>query len=249
MYKRIEERTTSMAYNLLFYVSLGSYLLLMMLFILLFSGFFSTSSGQQMVVDDAGIVEYRAFHLEAWIGTEESWILPAFSPVRGLELAAGAVITEDETHAITEAKYLFREPTNSRVGFGLVAGALLAPFEEFYTYVPITLPLLEERIVLHGNAGYTLERHEVEHGDHTHTHEDHFFTWGGRADVALAGPVTLLGELFGANDEIPDFQVGFRLEVLSDLLEMDFTYGNNFGRQSSGMGFTVGLAFTPPPFR
>lgn len=249
MYKRIEERTTSMAYNLLFYVSLGSYLLLMLLFMLLFSGAFSTASGQQMVVDDAEVTEFRAFQLETWLGTEESWILPAYSPVRGLELAVGAVITDDETFAVTEAKYMFRAPANNRAGFGLVAGALIAPFEEFYTYVPVTLPLLEERIVLHGNAGYMLERHEIEHGDHTHTHEDHFFTWGARADVALFGPVTLLGELFGANDETPDFQVGMRLEILPGLLEMDFTYGNNFSRASSGLGFTAGLAWTPPPFR
>ena len=102
-----------------------------------------------MVVDDAGVTEYRAFHLETWIGTEESWILPAFSPVRGLELAAGAVITEDETFAVTEAKYMFREPANNCAGLGLVAGTLIAPFGEFYTYVPVTLPLLEERVVLH----------------------------------------------------------------------------------------------------
>lgn len=249
MYKRIENKTTSMANNLLFYVSLGSYLLLMLFFLLLFGGAFTTANGQQMVVDDAGIVEYRAFHLETWIGTEESWILPAFSPVRGLELATGAVITDDETFAITEAKYMFREPTDNRAGFGLVAGTLIAPFGEFYTYVPVTLPLLEERIVLHANVGYALERYKLDHGDHSHTHEDHFFTWGGRADMALAGPVTLLGALFGANDGAPDFQVGFRLEILPGLLEMDVTYGNSFSSNSSGLGFTAGLAWTPPPLR
>ncbi len=249
MYKRIEQKTTSMANNLLFYVSLASYLILMLIFMVLAGGVFSTANGQQMVVDDAGVVDYRAFQLETWIGTEESWILPAYSPLRGLELAAGAVITEDETFAVTEAKYMFRTPANNRAGFGLVAGTLIAPFGEFYTYVPVTLPLFEERVVLHGNAGYTLERYEIDHGDHTHSHDDHFFTWGARTDVALAGPVTLLGGLFGVNDETPDFQVGLRLEILPGLLEMDFTYGNNFSRDSSGLGFTAGIAWTPPPFR
>ncbi len=249
MFKRIEEKTTSMAQNLLFYISLASYLLLMLLSMLLMGGALSTANGQQMVVDDAGIVEYRAFHLETWIGTEESWILLAFSPLRGLELAAGAVITDDETFAVTEAKYMFRAPSNNRAGFGLVAGALFAPFRGFYSYVPATLPLLDERVVLHGNLGYVFERHLEDHGDHSHTHEDHAFTWGARTDLALAGPVTLLGGLFGQNSETPDFQIGFRLEILLGLLEMDFTYGNNFSRQSSGLGFTAGLAWTPPPFR
>jgi hypothetical protein len=249
MFKRIEEKAISKINNLLPNIFSGTYLLIMLLLMLFFSGATSTASGQQMVVDDAGVTEFRAFQLEAWYGTEESWILPAFSPVRGLELAAGAAITEDETFAVTEAKYMFRAPAKNRAGFGLVAGALFAPFGEFYTYVPVTLPLFEERVVLHGNAGYMLERFEIDHGDHTHTHEDHFFTWGARADVALAGPVTLLGELFGANDETPDFQVGLRLEILPGLLEMDFTYGNNFSRESSGLGFTAGLAWTPPPFR
>ncbi len=43
MYKRIENKTTSMANNLLFYVSLGSYLLLMLFFLLLFGGAFTTA--------------------------------------------------------------------------------------------------------------------------------------------------------------------------------------------------------------
>lgn len=249
MYKRIEDETTSMAHNLPFCATLVSYLLLTLLFMMPMSGSISTASGQQLVVDDAEVTEYRAFQLEAWLGTEESWILPAFSPARGLELAAGTVIMEDETFAVTEAKYQLRAPANNRAGFGLVTGALIAPFGEFYIYVPVTLPLFEERVVLHGNAGYTLERYEIDHGDHTHSHEDHFFTWGARTDVALAGPITLLGELFGANDETPDFQVGLRLEILPGLLEMDFTYGNNFSRDSSGLGFTAGLAWTPPPFR
>ncbi len=76
-----------------------------------------------------------------------------------------------------------------------------------------------------------------------------FFPVSSTSHLALAGPVTLLGGLFGGNTETPDFQVGFRLEVISDLLEMDFTYGNSFGTQSSGLGFTVGLAYTPSPFR
>ncbi len=249
MFQRIEEKTTLMAQRLLFYISLASYLLLMLHFMLLTGGALTTANGQQMVVDDAGVTDYKAFQLEDWAGTEESWILPAVSPLRGLELAAGAVITDDETFAVTEAKYMFRAPANNRAGFGIVAGALAAPFGEFYSYVPVTLPLIDERVVLHGNLGYMLERHEEEHGDHSHTHEDHFFTWGARADVALAAPVTLLGELFGLNDETPDFQVGFRLEILPGLLEMDFTYGNNLSRQSSGLGFTAGLAWTPPPFR
>ena len=205
--------------------------------------------GQQLVVDDAGVTEHRAFQLEAWLGTEESWILPAYSPLRGLELAAGAVITDDETFAVTEAKYMFRAPANNRAGFGLVAGTLIAPFGEFYSYIPVTIPLLDERVVLHGNLGFMLERHDEQHGDHTHTRDDHLFTWGARADIATFGPISFLGELFGENSDRPDFQVGLRLEILPGLLEMDFTYGNNFSRDSSGPGFTAGLAWTPPPIR
>ena len=205
--------------------------------------------GQQLVVDEAETSEYRGFQLEAWLGTEESWILPVFSPVGRLELVAGAVITDDETHAVTEAKYMFRAPANNRAGFGLVAGTLIAPFGEFYSYIPVTFPLLDERAVLHGNLGYMLERHDEQHGDHTHTRDDHLLTWGVRADIAAFGPVSLLGELFGENSDRPDFQVGFRLELLPDLLEMDFTYGNSFSRQSSGLGFIVGVAWTPPPLR
>jgi len=220
--------------------------LILILVLVLSHGF---TYGQQLVVDDSESIEYRAFQLETWLGTEESWILPAFSPIRGLQLAAGAIITEDETLAVTEAKYMFRTPANNRVGFGIVAGTLIAPFVEFYSFIPVTFPLLDERVVLHGNFGYLLERNEEELGDHSHTQDDHLFTWGARADVAALGPVSLLGELFGENNDTPDFQVGFRLDLLPGLLEMDFTYGNSFSRQSSGLGFIVGVAWTPPPLR
>lgn len=222
--------------------------ILILLIIIALGGMSQTANGQQMVVDDAGVTEFRAFQLESWLGTEESWILPAYSPVRGLELAAGAVITDDETHMVGEAKYMFRAPSLHSPGYGLVAGVLVAPFEEFYTYVPVTLPVFDEWMVLHGNLGYVLERHEEVHGDHTYIREGHLFFWGARADINVHGPFWLLGELFGEDNFQPDFQVGFRLEVIPELLEMDFTYGNNFSRVSSGMGFTVGIAWTPAPF-
>ncbi|MDG5767869.1 hypothetical protein QA596_10360 [Balneolales bacterium ANBcel1] len=232
-----------------FIVSLISYLILLVLFLILSGGLFQSANGQQMVVDDADITDFRAFQLEAWLGSEESWILPAFSPVRNLEVGAGAVFSDDETYFVGELKYMFRAPGPNTPGFALVTGALMALFEEFYAFVPATLPVLDERLMLHANLGYALARYDVAHGDHTHSHEDHLFIWGGRADLNLHGPFWLLGEVFGANGDTPDFQGGLRIEVIPGLLEVDLTYGNSFSRHSSGMGVTGGIAWTPSPLR
>ncbi len=210
-------------------------------------GLVQTSHSQQMVVDDAGVTGYRTFQLESWLGTEESWILPAFSPIRNLEVGAGIVFSDNETFFVSEAKYMFRDPEKHVPGFALVTGAFLAPFEEFYAFVPVTLPLVNDRVMLHGNLGYQFERHEEPHGVHEHLEDDHLLTWGARADINLYGPFWILGELFGANDFTPDFQTGVRTEVIPESLEMDVTYGNNFSRDHSGMGFTFGFAWNTSP--
>ncbi|MDI6401710.1 hypothetical protein QLX67_06875 [Balneolaceae bacterium ANBcel3] len=235
MYNRIQKNTTSMAYNTLFYVSFFSYVLLILLFLMLADGAFNTANGQQMVIDDVEVTDYRGFSLETWYGQEESWVILLFSPLKGLELAPALMYTDDDVFGNIEAKYMFRAPGGNGPGIGLVSGAIWAPFIGFYTYVPVTFTLPEERAVINVNVGYEWE--EATSG--------HAATWGARVDVPVLSLMTLLGEVFGSNGDTPDFQVGVRWTIVPDLLEMDTTYGNHFGKEHSGLGFAVGLAWTP----
>jgi hypothetical protein len=214
---------------------------------------------QQFVVDDAPIVDAGACQLEAWHGRLAGWALPACQLISNLEVTAGVGWLRDfdngwDVDYVVQGKYSLRELEPSGVGVSLVVGAGLGPraqamgrsFHEFFAYVPVSVSTLDDRFLLHLNAGWTMEREP--HGDHDHTH--HHFLWGGRGDVAVTHRFTLIGEVFGEGRETPEFQVGLRTTLIPDRLLMDVSYGDQLRDRvdENRIGLVVGLAWTPPPF-
>lgn len=225
--------------------------------------FVTPALAQQYVVDDAEIVDYRACHVEAWHGERASWILPACQPVRNLEVAAGVGFIDDgfgarETEYAIEAKTLFRPLSTNDWGAGLVVGVGPNPsasagevrFGDVYAFVPISVSLLSDRLVLHPNVGWLWQRDD--HADHGHSHggddAHHALTWGFRGDAAAGGPFTLIGEIYGEDRRTPEYQIGVRTAFPAAGVEMDVSWGGHLETGTRGPGFTVGLAFTARPF-
>jgi len=234
---------------------------------LLILAFPLTSGAQQFVVDDAAIADHGACQVEAWHGRTASWVQPACTLVPNLEITAGVGWIDHgepdrEVEWTVEAKYLFREMAPGRFGVGLIAGVGVDPsagatgdrFEEVFAYVPISYTTPGERLLLHANFGW---HYESAHGhDHGHGHDDegsHYaMTWGVRADAPIpvaADRFTLIGEIFGEDRLLPEFQIGLRTALVPDRLELDVSWGGHTQDDLSGFGWVVGLAWTPPPFR
>jgi hypothetical protein len=225
-------------------------------------------AAQQFVTDDAAIADRGACQLEAWHGRTESRIEPACTLLPNMELTAGVGWIDEggpdrEVEWALEAMYLFREMAPGRVGVGLIAGFGLHPsrqatderLEEVFAFVPMSYTTPGERLILHANLGW---HYETDH-DHGHTHGHahdqegghHALTWGLRADVPIpvaADRFTLIGELFGEDRLLPEFQIGVRTALLADRLAMDVSWGGHTQDDLTGYGWVVGLAWTPPPF-
>jgi hypothetical protein len=220
------------------------------------------ADAQQFVVDDAVMAEYRSCHLEVWHGQSTSWILPGCQPVRNLELSAGVGFVDigdgRDTEYVLQGKYLFRGLAPNDFGVGFVGGigyAAPAPLSRgvagVFAYIPSSLSLSDDRVVLHGNLGWHLQRDDHEHNGVVHEDPHHALTWGARADLLLPLRIerfTLVGELFGEDRLLPEFQVGVRGELFAERLFLDLSWGGNADRELPGAGWTVGLAWLPPPF-
>jgi hypothetical protein len=212
-------------------------------------------SAQQWVVDDAETVDRGACQVEAWHGEVASWILPACQPVRNLEISLGVGFVDDghghrETEYAVEAKTLFRPLATNDWGIGLVVGVGPNPsaaagerhFGDVYAFVPASLSLMDDRLVLHGNVGWEWERDGHEHDGHIHDEDHHHLTWGVRSDVGLTERFTLIGEVFGEDRLLPEYQVGLRTHFPDAGVEVDVSWGGHTQDDLRGAGFTVGVA-------
>jgi hypothetical protein len=87
------------------------YVLKLIVLLVLSSVLTVISRAQQFATDDAAIVNYLSFQLEAWHGEKSSWILPAVQPMRGLEITPGVGWVLDDgsrkTEFVLQGKYLF----------------------------------------------------------------------------------------------------------------------------------------------
>jgi hypothetical protein len=219
------------------------------------------AAAQQFVTDDATLTELGACQLEGWHGEVTSWILPACRFVGNLELSVGVGFVGHgdgrRTEYVVQGKYLLRELTSDGFGIGLVAGIGYDPLsqvaggvEGVFAYVPVSLSLRDDRVVLHGNLGWHVELDEHTHDGVVHGAAHHALIWAARADLLL--PVvgerfTLIGELFGEDGLRPEYQVGVRSELVAERLLMDVSWGGHTQGGLRGAGWTIGLAWTPPP--
>lgn len=212
--------------------------------------------GQQYVVDDATLVGHRSCQLEAWHGARASWILPACQPVRNLEVTAGAGFQDQgDGHRTTkyavEAKTLFRPLETNSWGAGLVVGVGPNPsavpgerrFGDIYAFIPASLSLFDDGLIVHGNVGWEWERDGHAHNGTVHEADSHHLTWGFRSDLGLTDRFTLVGEVAGEDRLLPEFQVGVRIHFPVAGVEVDASWGGHMQDDLRGAGVTVGVVF------
>jgi hypothetical protein len=185
----------------------------------------SGAHAQQFVTDDAAITDRGACQLEAWYGEAASWVLPACHFVREFELTGGIGFVNDgegrSTEYVLQGKYLLREMTSNSFGVGVVAGLGYDPLAQVaggvhgvFAYVPVSFSWREDRLILHGNLGWHLEREDHGH-DHHHGRDadpgHHALTWAARADLLIplaGGRFSAIGEVFGEDRFLPGYQIG-----------------------------------------
>lgn len=210
------------------------------------TGLFSqTARAQQMVVDDATVLIDKQMQLEAWYGTEESWIQPSLSLSHLWDFTPGIIFdTANEgslSNIFGELKYVPTDLNFDGYSYGWTGAIFFdtgGRIDRVYTYIPFTKYILDRTSQVHLNIG--LDGRDNPAGDF-----EYGFSTGIRADFGLTERFTVLSEVFTVDFETPSFQAGIRFDVVPDLFNVDVTYGESFKSEISYPGLNVGISFRP----
>lgn len=208
-------------------------------------------AARPMITDDARTVDAKACQVESWVrtnqGSREYWALPACNFTGNLELTFGGARTTDSsgtrtTDILLQGKTLFKTLEPNGWSVGLAAGAIRRPGDgkrvsELYSYVPASFSFLNERVVLHVNAG-------VLHNTVSSTSRG---TWGFGTESALTQRTWLIAETFKQEGR-PFFQARVRHWIVPNHVQIDATYGNRWSSHSNERWFSIGLRLLSPAF-
>jgi hypothetical protein len=213
-------------------------------------------AARPLITDDARVVDPQACQLETWTkrgyqdGIREFWALPACNPTGNLELTVGGNRsdyddTSSSTSLVMQGKTLFRRLEGDDWAVGLVVGGTKASPSSrggpslLYTYVPLTIARFDSRLILHFNAG---ANHNYENGRSA-------ANWGAAAEIAVWGErAYFIGEIYDDSLKRHEYQVGLRIWLVPNRVQVDTTYGGQFGVPNAGHFYTVGLRLLSPPF-
>lgn len=212
-------------------------------------------AARPMATDDARIVDARACQLETWVrgyrdGGEELWALPGCNPFGGFELTlGGASLRPDDTPRRTvlqgQIKTLLRAVEPDGWGWGIAVGTLNVKRTSIegrtspYLYLPLSIALDGERLMLHANVGAT----RAPAG-----RRDARATWGVAADYAVTPRAIALAEVYGVDGEGAQAQLGVRIWVVPQRLQLDATIGAQRGADGAGRWVSVGMRMLTPAF-
>ena len=206
-------------------------------------------AARPMITDDARLTDAGACQVESWVHLHgkqrELWALPACNPGGNLELTLGGALAYTNSHqdsgaTVIQGKTLFKPLETNGYGIGLAAGYSTQPGNSHsgnpYFYVPVSFSLADDRLVIHTNLGYTRERENKENR----------LTWGLGSETQLAAQTWLIAESYGQDKGNPFFQVGIRHWIVPNHVQIDTTYGSQFGHVSEQHWFSIGLRLISP---
>ncbi|MDR2871022.1 MAG: hypothetical protein LBV45_00500 [Xanthomonadaceae bacterium] len=208
-----------------------------------------------MITDDARIVDPKSCQVETWVqkyrSRTEHWALPACNFTGNLELTFGGARSraggKTQTTDVTfQAKTLFRTLEPNGWSWGLAAGNTRHPnihtghslIGDLYTYIPATFSFYDDRFVLHANLGWLRQKEPLRH----------YMTWGIGSETQIGGRTWLIAETFGQDKGKPSYQAGLRHWLVRDHIQIDATYGNQFGSNTRQRWFSIGLRLLSPAF-
>jgi len=211
-------------------------------------------AARPFVTDDARLTTAGSCQLESWTrlyeDSRELWALPACNPTGNLEVTLGGGQATEHSSGITtsdlvlQLKTLFKPLAMNDWGLGLAVGRVQHPeihpgpnqLGNTYAYVPLSVSLRDDRIVVHTNLGWL--RDQASGRD--------FMTWGLGGEFQTGSPrLNLIAETFGDDQNSPWWQAGLRWALIPQLLQIDATVGQQAGGRSDSRWLSFGLRWTP----
>lgn len=206
-------------------------------------------AARPMNTDDARIVDPKACQVESWMrknrDSTEFWAQPACNPTGNLEITAGGGHARgddvgSQNSWVLQGKTLFKPLETNGWGWGLAAGTVRHAGppngRDWYTYMPVSRSLFDDRLNLHLNVGWL----------HDGQLKRNFMTWGIGSETQISERAWLIAETFGQNEGRPLYQAGIRYWIVPNRVQVDATYGNRLG--GGERWFSLGLRLLSPAF-
>jgi hypothetical protein len=209
----------------------------------------AAQAARPLVTDDARLTDAGACQLETWVrkpdGRGEAWALPACNPGGNLEwtVGGGRLLGGQTTDLVLQAKTLFRRLEPDGWAWGLAAGNVRHPeldaghnaIGDVYAYLPATVSLAGDRVLIHTNLGW------LRSGEGRR----HRATWGLGSEAAISGRAALVMETYGQQRQgRPWLQLGVRYWWVPERVQIDTTWGQRAGGGAPWV--SVGLRWIGP---
>jgi hypothetical protein len=207
-------------------------------------------AGRPLDTEDAEIIEEGRCQLESWTfqsdSTKRYWLVPACNPFGNLELQLGLArehpdgAPRHDDYAL-QAKRLLKPLEENGWGIGLVgsAGRFGGGDERTWAYsalAAVSRSPAEGRVRLHGNAGAVYVYRTRHLGG----------LWALAGELDVTERVTLVGEVLGVAGEGRLGQLGARLWIVPDRVQIDGTIGRTDVSGRTESFFTLGIYLATP---
>jgi hypothetical protein len=211
-------------------------------------------AARPMNTDDANIVDEKSCQLESWLKTThtslERWAIPGCNLGGEVEWSVGGNAQAEDGLGKTQfwlaqAKKRWVPVSENTVGISTTLGSMVtrpafgdrSEEKDYYLNVPVTVPLGQDRFI-HFNAGWV--NHQTLGLNRP--------TWGVGGELPLTPRVIGIAEAYGEADYGTRYQLGLRIWVVPQRVQIDTTYGNQVGQPEHLRWFTVGVRLLSPPF-
>ena len=142
---------------------------------------------------------------------------------------------------VIQGKTLFKNVETNSWGLGIAGGYATQPGKgqsgSPYFYLPGSLSLADDRVVLHANLG-AIRLREV---------QETRMTWGLSSEIAATDRTYVIAETFGLNVGRPSIQAGLRYWIVPGHVQVDSTIGTNLGDFQGERWLSIGLRLISPP--
>lgn len=209
-------------------------------------------AGRPIETDDASVADFRTCQIDFW--TEGSRDLRQdnfnggcnFFGSSELSLGLGKVSGDAEDQSLKSVgyKHIVQTFSDTTPGFGLAVsrewGRMNANSEssqESLATVIASVPLAGEDLLLHLNLGY------LQFSDQAM--KDESLYRAAALDYSFNERVGFSIETYSGVQESLSWRVGARYTLIPDFLQVDASYGSDYGNFQSARVFTIGLGFTP----
>ncbi len=221
----------------------------MLLLMLLQLALNTAQAARPLLTDDARIVDPGACQLESWVRNgrdgHETWALPGCNFSGNLELTLGGALLRDADGArsnnlVLQAKTLFKPAAPDQWSWGAalgVVGDTASGTRDVYGYIPLTLPLINDRLFLHANLGAKRE------GQSQHK----LLTWGLGLEHQLSSRFGLIGEAYAQDKGRPLMQLGTRVWLVPNRVQLDATLGRRLASGTEERWVSIGLRLLQAP--